>query len=176
MKTRKLIIAFLLALPLSGVLAAGPASENDLKAAYLMNILKFVQRKEPPADRATLMLCLGAAGPLAGTLQTFEGNLLGGRKLKIRVLPKDDDLRACEAVYLGRTSGQQATLARAVQLGLLTVGNDAAFISSAGMLSLIVEGRKVVLEVNSDAAKSADWTFSSHLLEICRLVRPGSTR
>ncbi len=159
-----------------GLLAAGPATESDVKAAYLMNILKFVHRKEPPADRETLMLCLGAPGTMEGSLRALEGNLIGGRKLKLRMLPKDDDLRACEAVFLGRTGGQQGTLGRAARLGLLTVGSDAEFISTSGMLSLIVEGRKVVLEVNGDAVKSAEWVFSSHLLEICRVVRPGSER
>ena len=82
--------------------------------------------------------------------------------------------------FRSRTLQEQASasapdLKRANRLGLLTIGSDAEFIAAAGMVSLVVEGRKIVVEVNGDAIKDANWVFSSHLLEVSRVTRPGST-
>lgn len=171
---RTLIIALLL-LSGSSAHATGPAAESDLKAAYLVNVLKLVHRKDLPAGQDSLMVCVAAAGTVEPSLRALEGRLIGGRKLKLRSLQKDDDLQSCAAIFLGRTAGYLPLLKRANRLGLLTIGSDAEFIAAAGMVSLVVEGRKIVVEVNGDAIKDANWVFSSHLLEVSRVTRPGST-
>lgn len=171
---RTLIIAILqMSLPLAH--ATGPATGGDIKAAYLVNVLKRVHRQELPVGLDSLVLCLGSAGGVERSIQALEGSLIGGRKLKLRGLQKDDDPRSCEAIFLGRTAGYQPLLKRAHRLGLLTIGSDADFIAAAGMVSLVVEGRKVVVEVNGDSIKDANWAFSSHLLEVSRVTRPGSS-
>ena len=171
---RTLIVA-LLQLSGSSAHATGPAAENDLKAAYLVNVLKLVHRKELPVGLDSFVLCLGSAGGMEPSIRALEGRLIGGRKLKLRGLQKDDDLRSCEAIFLGRTAGYRPHLTRASRLGLLTIGSDVEFIASAGMVSLVVEGRKIVVEVNGDTIKDPNWVFSSHLLEVARVTRPGST-
>ena len=174
---RTLILAALqcwLQLACSHASIAAAATESDLKAAYLINVLKLVHRKEPPADRGSMTLCLVAAGTLEQSMRAVEGSIIGGRKLKLLILRRDSEMRGCEAIFLGRTAGLRSTMDRARTLGLLTVGSDADFIPMSGMISLLVEGRKIVVEVNGDAIKTADWVFSSHLLEVARMTRPGT--
>ncbi|MBC8167921.1 MAG: DUF4154 domain-containing protein, partial [Bryobacteraceae bacterium] len=64
-------------------------------------------------------------------------------------------------------------LATARATGILTMGNDREFLPLSGMVALIVENRRVVVEVNSLAIKHSVWVFSSHLLEIARLTSGG---
>jgi len=160
--------ALILALPLNAVAAA--PSEHDIKAAYLLNILKLVHRKEAPVERKVLTMCLLTPGPVEQPLRALESSIIGSRKLRIRTIQKDENLRSCEVVFLGRSSGQQAALRWANSLGLLTLGNDVDFIPMSGMVALLVEGRKIVVEVNAESVRNPDWVFSSHLLEIARIA------
>ena len=65
-------------------------------------------------------------------------------------------------------------LNKATSMGLFTVGNDADFVPSGGMAALVVESRKIVLEVNSSIASNTGWSISSHLLEVARRVNGAS--
>lgn len=158
---------------------AGPpvATEQDVKAAYLVNILKLVRPKDAPAaERSELAVCLVNAGAVEPPLRALEGGLIGGRKLKLVTLQKEQEALPCQVVFLGRSAGQQAVITKARSLGLLTIGNDGEFISKSGMIALVVEGRKIVVEVNEESIRSSGWLFSSHLLEIARISRPGGVR
>jgi hypothetical protein len=44
----------------------------------------------------------------------------------------------------------------------------------AGMIALVVENRRVVVEIDRSTIQSGDWRFSSYLLEIARLSSRGS--
>jgi hypothetical protein len=124
-------------------------------------------------DRHILTMCLLTPGPVEQPLRALESSVIDGRKLKIRSIRKEEDLRTCEVVFFGRSSGEQAMLNRANSQGVLTVGNDVAFVPMSGMVGLVVEGRRIVVEVNGEAVRSPDGTFSSHLLEIARVTNQG---
>ena len=72
---------------LTGLALAVPASfgqvttEAQLKAAYLVNFLKYV---EWPVQRPALTICLFGRDRLGPSLASYEGRQIGGRELKIR--------------------------------------------------------------------------------------------
>jgi hypothetical protein len=105
-------------------------------------------------------------------LRSLEGTLIHGRKLKIRKVGRDE-LDGCEAVFIGRSSGFESVIAQSQARGLLTIGNDAEFIPKNGMIALVVENRRVNIDLNRLALKRTDWVFSSHLLEAARVTSAG---
>jgi hypothetical protein len=134
--------------------------------------LRLTERRTA-ATRSDFVLCIVAAGAVERPLRILEGTAIRGRKLVIRRVD-DDNLARCEAVFFGRSSGAESILAKAETLGLLTVGNDSDFVPSSGMVALVVENRRIVIELNRQALKSGEWGFSSHLLELVRLASGGT--
>jgi len=62
-------------------------------------------------------------------------------------------------------------LARAQSAGILNIGNEPGFVAAGGMTALVLEARRVVVEVNPQALAAGGWRASSHLLEVARIVR-----
>jgi hypothetical protein len=165
-------LALSLAIFLTGVCLATP-TEYEIKAAYLLNVLKLVERKAPPGDRVWLTLCLVSPGPTGGPLLALENSPVRGRKLRVRRIEGIAGIEDCEVVFFGRSTGSQSLVAKANTLGVLTVGNDSDFVGISGAIALLVENRRVVIEVNERASKHGDWTISSQLLEMARMARGG---
>jgi len=155
----------------ASVRAAVP-SEEDVKAAYVVNILRLVEPRSPVVANE-LVLCLLNAGPIEPPLRILEGTVIRGRKLRIRTAAKGDTA-GCQVLFFGRSSGFESVVSKANSEGHLTLGNDSEFLSMAGMIALVVENRRVVVVIDRSAIQSGDWRFSSHLLEIARLSSRGS--
>lgn len=152
---------------------AGPRTEHDVKAAYLLNILRLCERRSSLGAGTDLTLCLVAAGPIEKPMHELERTPIQGRKLRIRTIVHDD-LQGCEALFFGRSAGYESLLAKAGGLRILTIGNDHEFLSMSGMIALVVENRRIVLEVNQSATRNGEWKLSSHLLEVARLSVGGA--
>ncbi|MFN7938645.1 MAG: YfiR family protein [Bryobacteraceae bacterium] len=151
-------------------LAGGGPNESDVKAAYVLNILRLTQRKDPPGGE--LHLCLLRPGVLEPALQALDGTLLQGRRLKTRTATKES-IEGCDVLFFGDLSGAARTLARGHARGMLTIGCDEKFLAMSGMVALVMEHRRIVVEINQSALKSPVWTFSSHLLEVARVQQGG---
>jgi hypothetical protein len=161
-----------------GVLLTMPAaatapSEHDLKAAYVFNILRFIEKRAVGKPGEFLTLGVHAAGPIESSLRALEGTPVRGSKLRIQRVEQDSDVRGCEVVFFGRSHGKsaQSIHSAAAQAGVLTIGNDAEFLPAGGMIALVVESRKVIIELNLEAIVATGWVASSHLLEMARIVK-----
>jgi hypothetical protein len=150
-------------------MALPPATEYDLKAAYLLNVLRFTEHKPPVKDNPFLTICLLAPGPIEKPLEAIGNRVVQGRKLRLRQIGRKEELPGCDVVFIGRSSGHRAMLERANALGALTIGNDSDFIPMSGMMALIVENHRIVVEINQGAIARPDWVISSHLLELARI-------
>lgn len=164
----RVVVCGLALLP-RGLGSAGP-SEYDVKAAYLLNVLKFAERKAVAAASDVLPLCLFAPGPIERPLAELANRLVHGRKLRVRTIGSAAELVGCEVVFVGRSSGHRAMIEKANAMGVLTVGNDGDFLRMSGMMALVIENRRVVVEINERAVNGRDWTISSHLLEVARIT------
>ena len=71
------------ALAISDGMAQAPPlnSEPQLKAAYLVNFLKYV---EWPGSSSTATICLFGHDTLGLYLAPYEGRMIGGRELRVR--------------------------------------------------------------------------------------------
>ncbi|MCH2219942.1 MAG: YfiR family protein, partial [Dechloromonas sp.] len=64
-------------------------SESQLKAAYLVNFLKYM---EWPGTRSTVSICLFGRDSLGPYLANYEGRQIVGRELRIRKVSTPDQL------------------------------------------------------------------------------------
>lgn len=164
-------------LPLAAALVPGAvwaetASEAQLRAAYLVNFLKYV---EWPAANAGATICVLGRDTLAAPLATYEGRAILGRVIRIRRVNQPDQLADCQEVFV--PEGDEERFAGAIRnLGrqpVLTVGENARFVEQGGGVALVRVDNRLVFDVNLGALQRAGLKVSPQMLRLARDVVGG---
>jgi len=154
---------------------AAQPSALEVKAAFVLNFLKFVEwpSDRPLAPAAPFVIVVIGEDPIAGTLRaSTAGRTVGTHPLIVRTAARADDGMSAQLVFIPQSQrGQLPSILRALDGRLvLTVGDTPGYAESGVMLNLIVEGQRVRFEANTAAAARAGIRLSSHLLRIARIV------
>jgi hypothetical protein len=156
------------------VLAALPAfgevaTESELKAAYLVNFLKYV---EWPGTRPTINLCLFGRDSLGPYLAAYEGRLIGGRELHIRKVSSPEQLADCQELFIPDT--EEARIAAVIRwVGkqpILTVSDADTFTRDGGEIALISSEGRLQFDVNAEALSNASLRASPQMLRLARHI------
>lgn len=152
--------------------AQSQATEPDLKAAIISNMLLFVQwpaRSSFPVDQMTL--CYQGRGPVVGALIALNGKNIKGKVLKIvEIAP--DNATDCQALYL--SPGSPAVLAKtSAQIGsspVFIVADSPDCFRDGVMLNLELVSGRVVFDVDLNSVQRSGLQISSKALRLARLV------
>lgn len=150
-------------------------SEYEVKAAYLLNFIRFT-RWTRAAD-GPFTLCVLGADPFGPALDaTVTNERVGGRAVTVRRLSAQDDPASCHLLYVSPSEEPRlvATLARLQGQDVLTVSDMPGFVPRNGMIQLVTEGGRVRFDANLGAADAAGLMLSSDLLRVARNVRRAS--
>lgn len=162
------ILAVLATASLSPAHAAPGELEAKIKAAYVFHIIKFVDWPSLPAD--ALQLCVAGNDGVTQLLVDLAGKQVKDRPLKIDSDGSFEPAQ-CQVLYVGRPEKRWAELqARLRGQAVLTVSDQDGFARGGGIVGLYPEGGKIKLEINPDAARSANLRISAKLLELARTV------
>lgn len=147
--------------------------EEEVKAAFVFNFLKFVEWPEERDGRSVVILCVLATSPLVDALVALDGKEIRGRPLRVEISGKPADLLQCHAVFLG--SGVPTEKIAAVLESLrghpvLTLGDAPGFSVQGGMIGLFKEGNKMRFNINLKEARAVRVKISSKLLQLARHV------
>jgi hypothetical protein len=167
----RLLVALVMACVSVVTSAQEVSQEYQVKAAYLYNFLKYVEWPEPM--NRTFMICVAGQNPfgtvLAGLTSTER---VRGNPVKTELILGPEP--ACDVVFTPRSSNIPAYLQAAAGKPVLTVGESPRFIEQGGILNFFLENGKVRFEVNRSAAERVGLRFSSRLLQLAKLVDPGT--
>lgn len=162
----------LLAAFVSAGVAAETASEAQLRAAYLVNFLKYV---EWPATSGGANICVFGRDSLAGPLASYEGRLIQGREIRIRRVSQPEQLADCQEVFV--PDGDEERFAGAIRnlgrLPVLTVGESARFVEQGGGVALVRVDNRLVFDVNLPVLQRAGLKVSPQMLRLARDVVGG---
>lgn len=149
-----------------------PPLEYQVKAAFLLNFTKFIEWPPlEPADAApSTSICIVGDDPFGRVLdQMVAGETLQGRKLTVervmRPVPS-----SCRVVFVSRSEKDVPGFLASLPSGVLTVGDDPAFLRQGGMIAFVVDRRRVRFDINQAAALKSAVRISSRLLSVARLV------
>jgi hypothetical protein len=157
--------------------AQSASDEYRLKAA---SVYRFPQFVEWPAsavqDSQTVDLCVLQPNPFGSELeQLVDGESLGGRPLRVRVVTSIGALAGCHALFAGdRSEGAAAALKAVAGRPVLTVGESDQFLDAGGIIALKVVDRRVRFEVNASNAQKAGLRINAQLLNLAAAVRGGA--
>jgi hypothetical protein len=148
--------------------AADRAGEYQVKAAFLRNLTRFVER---PVRAATWTICVVGDDPFGAALDGIAGDAGGGITIAIRRL-RGRELDDCVVVFVSGSEADRLSSVLGAVKGapVLTVGDTEGFAARGVILNFFVEESRVKFEVNVDAAKRARLTISSRLLGLARIV------
>jgi uncharacterized protein DUF4154 len=166
------------AIAVGALLAAGAVGQtNDeyqVKAAFLFNFAKFVewppQTFKSPSD--PMSICVLGPNPFGRSLdEAVAGKSIDGRRFVVRQVANAERAGGCQILFIA--SPQKSHLPELVTTlaGVLTVGESEGFAAGGGVIGFKLQGGRVRLEVNVDAADQRKLRISSKLLSLAQIVK-----
>jgi hypothetical protein len=148
-------------------------SEDDVKAAYLLNFGKFVRAPEAIAPPVEFVICVLGRDAILPVLERITlHEQIDDRRVQVRHFDKAADARGCAIVYLSRSEMERMDEDLAALQGAhaLTVGDDPQFLAHGGMLQFLLQNNRVRFAVNLDAVSRSELRLSSELLRVAAWV------
>lgn len=163
---KKVILLVWVGLVLCAAIQAQTANEYEVKAAFILNFVRFVEWPDDAfGDGGSLVVGIVGDDPFRGALDQLSGNTVDGRRLVVRQLRSTDNLRACQILFV--SSSERNRLGKIMEsvrgASVLTIGEVPQFNQVGGVIRFIVQDNKVRFEINTTAAVQARLRISSKL-------------
>lgn len=155
----------LLASPLPAMTGAPPVSDVKVRAAFLLNVARFVQW---PAPQGPLVIGVSGDTPLAAAVAVAStGRKIEGRTVSVRVINDGEPPDGCDLLYVGDADEREtAALLARVQGPVLTVGLTMRFLRDGGIIRIFIEDDRLRFQVNRGRATASGLQISSQLLSL----------
>ena len=158
----------------------GGLSEYEVKAAFLLNIAKFVQWPDNSFEsrQSPLLLCIVGDDPFGPALDNLvRDNVIDNHPLIVHRTKNLDGLRSCQVVFVAGADKKRAAdvLLRLKGTSALAVGDSPDFAGVGGAIQFYMEKNRVRFCINVDALQRARLIVSSKLLALARIVHDGGS-
>ena len=155
--------------------SAGASLEHDVKAAYVLNILKFVdwENEKLPAD-APIKIALAGSDPISDSLEKHADVKIGGRPVEVvKAASGSGTLPDCHLLYIARSEKTRLVelLKNVKGSRVVTVSDIPDFSRQGGIVGFAIENGRVKIEINVNESKRAGLKFGAKLLEVARLIK-----
>lgn len=149
-------------------------TEDQVKAAYLLNFAKLAEWPRTALPDGPSPLVIGVSGgdeQFLGSLKTVvAGKFIGTHLVVVKIVSSEKDLRTCHIVFFRASEKKhtQAAVESLAQAGVLLVGEDESFLRQGGMINLVQDHGRVHFEVNADALDRSEIHFNSKILALAK--------
>ena len=150
------------------------ATEDEVKAAYLLNFAKLAEWPRRALPDGPSPLVVGVSGGDDEFLNVLKavvaGKTIGTHLLVVKPVSSVDEMKSCHIVFFRASERKhsQAAIEGVAQTGVLFVGEDESFLRQGGMINLVRYHGSVRFEVNSDALDRSQIHFSSKILALAK--------
>ena len=168
-------ILFLVGMLLPSALAAAGVGESDVKAAFILNFIKFVEWPASafPSPEDPILLSVVGKDPVGDSIEGLSGKTVSGRKVVVRKARDLASLERCHILFVG--ASEKAALAPALgavqQWPVLTIGDFEGFAGRGGTIGFIRQDDRVGFEINEESARKAGLKVNAKLLYLGKSVR-----
>jgi hypothetical protein len=171
------VLGLAVVLALSGAAQDQKPTDYQVKAAYLANFGRYVEKwstRANPSPEDIFDLCVLGQDPFGSILDSaVRGEKIAGSPLEAKRVEHPQEAMGCRVLFIGSPADSQlsATLAALGTAPVLTVSDSADFLKQGGMIQFVLDGNHVRFEINVAAAQRAGLKLSSELLKVARAVR-----
>ena len=153
-----------------GSAQAAPASEYQVKAAFLFNFAKFISWPSHAFQDVNTPFVFGVLGrdPFGSHLDdTVRGERINNRQLVVRRYSSAAEINNCHVLFISRSeSGRLDQIVAALRNRTLLIVTDAEGGKGGVIIRFVTEGNKIRFKIDAEAAKAANLTISSKLLRL----------
>lgn len=176
MRLHRLLRQMLFAVAVSGVAIGGalaqPATEHDLKAAFIYNFVQFTQWPEDALKGGTINLCVSKGTILYMALEPIAGKTAHGKIVALTPIQNEAATGCHVLVAESDDRNKLAQLRKLMADGpVLTITDDPELMREGFMIGMLVESRRITFIVDNTRATGARLTISSRLLRLARSVQ-----
>lgn len=155
---------------------SAPPTENEVKAAFIHNIAKFVEWPAAIPVRGTMRLCILGQPPFTEASALLQGKQIGDMVWEVQPVDSRTRLDECRVLFIA--ASESSNLSRVLEgikgSATLTVGDTSGYAAQGVMLNFYPDQGKVRFEINVDAVMRAGLKIGSQLLKLARIVHePG---
>lgn len=148
---------------------SAPASEYQVKAAFLFNFATFVEWPPNAFSDANAPFVIGVLGedPFGSYLdETVRGESVNSRKMIVQRYRSPADIKSCHVLFISRSEGDRMDqiVAQLKNRKILTVSDTDG--AQGVMIRFTKEGNRIRFKIDAQAAKAANLTISSKLLRL----------
>lgn len=166
----------LIAPPLLAGFSGSQVDEYQVKAAFLLNFVRFVDWPPTAFESASSPIVIGIVGedPFGDEIDRLvEHKTVNGHAVEIRRFHDWKSLGKCHVLFVSGSDRQQAAkvIDAVRRSAVMTVGEAEGFAQAGGICNFTREGARIGFEINVNAATRAGLTLSSRLLALARIVR-----
>ena len=150
------------------------ASEDQVKAAYLLNFAKLAEWPRHALPDGPSPLVIGVDSSDQSFLDILKvvvaGKIIGPHPIAARSATSVEEMKSCQIVFFrgAERKHAQAAIEALAQAGVLFVGEDESFLHQGGMINLVRDHGNIRFEVNADALDRAEIHFSSKILALAK--------
>lgn len=150
-------------------------SDYRVKAAYVLNFLRFIQWPDDAFSDTKAPVVIGIVGedPFGNQLPlVILGKTVQGHNLVIRRYKAGENLRGSHILFISSSEKKRLTQILAGLRGssVLTVAEMDRFIEAGGVIQFTFENSRIRFAINADAADRARLKVSSKLLSVAQYV------
>jgi hypothetical protein len=153
-------------------------NEYQVKAAYLYNFGKFVNRSAATSDDAKgFTICVLGKDPFGSLLDSALANqTIEGQSVVARRLASAQEAVGCRILFISSSEDHQLKdiLMVTAKNDALTVSDIAQFSERGGMIEFVPQGDRVRFAVNVSNVEDAGLSLSSELLKVAVSVKRNS--
>lgn len=147
------------------------ADEYKVKGAFLLNFAKFIEWPAATFRASTdpISICIFGKSPFGAEFERAAKSLdIGGHKIAIQDDVAFTALSACQIVFVSSAERKRIRplFERLKGMNVLTVGEIDGFLNSGGVINFGLDGGKIRIEINAEAAEQANLRISAKLLSL----------
>jgi YfiR/HmsC-like len=156
---RKIVVAVFLGLTVHpSVPGQQPnATEDQVKAAYLLNFAKLAEWPSSVLPEGTSPLVIGVSGGdddfLAVLRSLVARKTAGNHPFEVKAVSSAEDMNLCHLIFFRSSVGHKrigSAISSITTASILLVGEDEEFLRQGGMINLVRDHGSIRFEVNGD--------------------------
>jgi len=148
--------------------------ESDVKAAYILNIMKFVDWQDGKQTGGPLKIGIIGSDQISEVLEKLKNNKIGERTLFVEKIDESGIASCgCHLLYIGCSEKDRLDdiLKKLKGSSILTVSDVPDFARKGGIAGFVIENDRVKIEINVNESKRAGLKIGAKLLEVARLIK-----
>ena len=164
---------------LLAVMAAGQASEYQVKAEDIERFTRFIDWPAGSEGHSTFLIGVVGENPFNGYLDKMAAQYrIKNRPVEIRAITDFSQIDSCQLVFICGTERDRLRriLMHTESKPILTVGDTAGFAQQGVIINFYNAGDKVRFEMNEAAIERSGLRVSAKLLKLARLVATEALR